>query len=263
MLFVDYSSAFNTIIPDILTEKLTTIGLPPLTCAWIKRLSFQLTPDCETQPPLVLHPHAVHWLSTGLSPLLYCLSTSDFSPTHNNNFIVKFADDTRVVRLISKGGRLQRGPEADSLVFREQPRSEHQKEQADHRRLQETQQRPSPPLQQRRESGKGPHLSWRPHLRIFWSENVTAINKKAKQRLHFLRVLRRYNLDSAADLLLLIHREPADVLYYSIVRQLHHCGQGKAAGGEGGEKQRRGSSAALSPPCRTFTPPAASAEPLT
>ena len=29
MLFVDYSSAFNTIIPDILITKLVTLGLPP------------------------------------------------------------------------------------------------------------------------------------------------------------------------------------------------------------------------------------------
>lgn len=36
MLFVDYSSAFITIILDILITKLITLGLPPLTHAWIK-----------------------------------------------------------------------------------------------------------------------------------------------------------------------------------------------------------------------------------
>ena len=30
MLFIDYSSAFNTIIPDILVDKLTNIALPHL-----------------------------------------------------------------------------------------------------------------------------------------------------------------------------------------------------------------------------------------
>ncbi|XP_062388536.1 GTPase IMAP family member 9-like [Sardina pilchardus] len=36
MLFVDYSSAFNTIIPNILINKLLTLGLPSPTCSWIK-----------------------------------------------------------------------------------------------------------------------------------------------------------------------------------------------------------------------------------
>lgn len=35
MLFIDYSSAFKTIIPEILVDKLTNISLPPSTCAWI------------------------------------------------------------------------------------------------------------------------------------------------------------------------------------------------------------------------------------
>ena len=29
MLFIDYSSAFNTIIPDILVNKLSDLGTPP------------------------------------------------------------------------------------------------------------------------------------------------------------------------------------------------------------------------------------------
>ena len=36
MLFIDYSSAFNTIIPDILVSKLSDLGRPPLTYSWIK-----------------------------------------------------------------------------------------------------------------------------------------------------------------------------------------------------------------------------------
>ena len=36
LLFIDYSSAFYTIIPDILVSKLTDLGLHPLTCSWIK-----------------------------------------------------------------------------------------------------------------------------------------------------------------------------------------------------------------------------------
>ncbi len=105
MLFVDYSSAFNTIIPDRLITKLDTLGLPPLTCAWIK--------DFLTNRPQTvrLGPHlsSTRTLSIGspqgcvLSPLLYCLYIHDCSPAHNDNLIVMFADDTTVVLLISMG----------------------------------------------------------------------------------------------------------------------------------------------------------------
>ena len=35
MLFVDYSSAFNTVIPSRLTEKLSTLGLTSSLCFWV------------------------------------------------------------------------------------------------------------------------------------------------------------------------------------------------------------------------------------
>ena len=35
VLFVDYSSAFNIIIPDLLHSKLTHLNIHPLTCLWI------------------------------------------------------------------------------------------------------------------------------------------------------------------------------------------------------------------------------------
>ena len=35
MLFIDYSSAFNTIVPFKFITKLGTLGLNPSTCNWI------------------------------------------------------------------------------------------------------------------------------------------------------------------------------------------------------------------------------------
>ncbi|KAK0152183.1 RNA-directed DNA polymerase from mobile element jockey [Merluccius polli] len=105
MLFIDFSSAFNTIIPDILVSKLSDLGLPPLICSWIKDF---LTNQAQT---VKLGPHlsSTQTLNTGspqgcvLSPLLYNLYTSDCRPAHSSNTIVKFADDTTVVGLISGG----------------------------------------------------------------------------------------------------------------------------------------------------------------
>lgn len=105
MLFVDYTSAFNTIIPDILITKLTTLHLPTLTGAWIRDFLRNRPQNVRLGP----HLSSTRTLSTGsqqgcvLSPLLYCLYTYDCRPAHKDNIIVKFADDTTVVGLISGG----------------------------------------------------------------------------------------------------------------------------------------------------------------
>lgn len=62
MLFVDYSSAFNTIIPNILITKLVNLGL--LLSAWIKDPHTCKAPDCGTWPTSLFHPHAEHYRCT-------------------------------------------------------------------------------------------------------------------------------------------------------------------------------------------------------
>src|SRR4029434_6426129 len=62
MLFIDYSSAVNTIIPDILVSKLTALGLSPSICAWIKDFLTNRLQTVKLGP----HHHAQHWLSTRL-----------------------------------------------------------------------------------------------------------------------------------------------------------------------------------------------------
>ncbi|KAL2080895.1 hypothetical protein ACEWY4_022748 [Coilia grayii] len=98
-------SAFNTIIPDILIPKLANLGLPPSTCSWIKDFLINRPQHVKLGP----HLSSARTLSTGspqgcvLSPLLYSLYTHDCRPTHPANIIVKFADDTTVVGMITEG----------------------------------------------------------------------------------------------------------------------------------------------------------------
>jgi gmma-aminobutyric acid receptor subunit gamma/cGMP-dependent protein kinase 2 len=94
MLFNDYSSAFNTIVPSKLITKLKTQGLNISLCNWIR--------DFLMGPPLGWEgrqQHPPQWCV--LSPLLYSLFTHDCVAAHDSNTIIKVADDMTVVGLIS------------------------------------------------------------------------------------------------------------------------------------------------------------------
>ncbi|KAK3570210.1 hypothetical protein QTP86_016519, partial [Hemibagrus guttatus] len=104
MLFIDFSSAFNTIIPQHLIEKLSLLGINTSLCNWI--LDF-LTG--RTQSVRIGNStSSTTTLNTGapqgcvLSPLLFTLLTQDCAAMHSSNHIIKFADDTTMVGLISK-----------------------------------------------------------------------------------------------------------------------------------------------------------------
>lgn len=108
MLFVDFSSAFNTIIPSKLITKLGNLvenkdlNINSSVINWIL--------DFLTHRPQSIRLDGLTCstltLSTGvpqgcmLSPLLYSLYTYDCTYVHSCNTILKFADDTMVVGLI-------------------------------------------------------------------------------------------------------------------------------------------------------------------
>jgi hypothetical protein len=103
MLFIDNSSASNTIVPTKLNTKIRTLGLNASHCNKIL--------DFLTGRPQVVrvgnNTSATLILNTGvpqgcvLSPLPYSLFTNDCEAKHNSNTIIKFADDTTVVGLIT------------------------------------------------------------------------------------------------------------------------------------------------------------------
>ncbi len=69
MLFVDYSSAFNTIVPATLVAKLQTLGLNRSLCSWILDIltgrSQVVRMGNNTSSPLTL---VQHWCTAGLRP---------------------------------------------------------------------------------------------------------------------------------------------------------------------------------------------------
>ena len=84
---------------------MANLGFPHNTCMWIK----SFLSDRSQRVRLGRHTSTSLSLSTGspqgcvLSPLLYTLYTHNCTPAHRSNTMVKFADDTTVVGLISNG----------------------------------------------------------------------------------------------------------------------------------------------------------------
>ncbi len=103
LLFIDFSSAFNTIIPQQLIHKLVQLGFNKSLCNWLL--------DFLTGRPQAVrvgsNTSSTITLNTGapqgcvLSPLVFTLLTHDCTPSHNSNLFIKFADDMTVVGLIS------------------------------------------------------------------------------------------------------------------------------------------------------------------
>lgn len=203
MLFVDYSSAFNTIIPDILTNKLLTLGLPPSTCSWIKDF-------LSNRPQTVRigsHFSSTITLSTGspqgcvLSPLLYSLYTYDCLPSFSTTSIIKFADDTTVVGLITGGDEsayrqevqnLSEWCSANNLLLNIAKTKELI---IDFRKC-DTQHQPlliNGECVERVSSFKflGIHIT----DQLSWTTNTTTVVKRAQQRLHFLRILKKNSMN--------------------------------------------------------------------
>ncbi len=202
MLFIDFSSALNTIITQQLIHKLNLLGLKPSLCNWIL--------DFLTARPQSVH--VVHntssttTLSTGapqgcvLSPLLFTLLTHDCTAKFSSNHIIKFADDTTGVGLISNNDETNDREEvaqlaewcgANNMSLNASKTKEvvmdFRRNSVDH-----------PPLTidgstvERVGSTKflGVHIT----EDLTWTTNITSLNKKGQQRLHFLRRLKRASL---------------------------------------------------------------------
>ncbi len=100
ILFVDFSSAFNTIMPDLLSDKLTQLSVPTSICQWIT--SF-LT-DRQQLVRLGKLTSRTLTISTGapqgcvLSPLLFSLYTNDCTSKDPSVKLLKFADDIGLIK---------------------------------------------------------------------------------------------------------------------------------------------------------------------
>ncbi|KAK0135194.1 RNA-directed DNA polymerase from mobile element jockey [Merluccius polli] len=205
MLFADFSSAFNTVIPDKLVLKLHKLGLPASLCHWIRDFltnrSQVVRIGNRTSSSLVLNTGTPQ--GCVLSPALFTLYTHDCSATHPTNLVVKFADDTTVVGLISDNDEthyreeiqlLTRWCSDNNLMLNT---SKTKEVIVDYRKSRRTEHAPlliSGGEVERVDNIKflGIHIS----SDLTWSLNTSHLVKKAQQRLYFLRKLKRAGLSS-------------------------------------------------------------------
>uniref|UniRef100_A0A8C1J6G0 Reverse transcriptase domain-containing protein n=1 Tax=Cyprinus carpio TaxID=7962 RepID=A0A8C1J6G0_CYPCA len=202
ILFVDFSLAFNTIIPTALQTKLTQLSVPSSICQWIAsfltdrqqlvRLGKFMSNSCST--------------NTGapqgcvLSPLLFSLYTNDCTSKDPFVKLLKFADDTTLIGLIQDGDESAYRQEVEQLAvwcslnnlelntlktvemivdFRRNPPA-------------------LPPLTIMNSTVAAVEsfrfLGTTISQDLKWDNHIDSIVKKAQQRLYFLRQLRKFNL---------------------------------------------------------------------
>ncbi|KAK3560705.1 hypothetical protein QTP86_014734, partial [Hemibagrus guttatus] len=220
LLFVDFSLAFNTIIPTLLQTKLTQLSVPSSICQWIT--SF-LT-DRHQLVKLGKLKSNSRTTSTGapqgcvLSPLLFSLYTNDCTSTDPSVKLLKFADDTTVIGLIQDGDESAYRQEIEQLAAwcscnnLELNTLKTGEMIVDFRRYTPA----LPPLTIMNSTVPTVEsfrfLGTTISQDLKWDTHIDATIKKAQQRLYFLRQLRKFNLPQE----LLIH-------FYSAVTESVLC----------------------------------------
>ncbi|KAL0195062.1 hypothetical protein M9458_008634 [Cirrhinus mrigala] len=202
ILFVDFSSAFNTIIPSLLHTKLNQLSVPSSICQWIT--SF-LT-DRQQLVRLGKFTSSSRTTNTGapqgcvLSPLLFSLYTNDCTSKDPSVKLLKFADDTTVIGLIRGGDESAYRQEVKELaVWCSHNNLELNKLKTvemivDFRR--------NPPALSSltimdstvATVEKFKFLGCFISQDLKWVTHIDSIVKKAQQRLYFLRQLKKFNL---------------------------------------------------------------------
>ncbi|KAK3554523.1 hypothetical protein QTP70_024429 [Hemibagrus guttatus] len=202
LLFVDFSSAFNTIIPTLLQTKLTQLSVSSSICQWIT----SFLADRHQLVKLGKFTSYSRTTSTGapqgcvLSPLLFYLYTNDCTSTYPSVKLLKYVDDTTVIGLIQDG---------DESAYRQEIEQLAAWCSLNNLEL-NTLKTVEMIVDFRRNTPALPPLtimnSTVPTVESFrflgttisqdlkWDTHIDSIIKKAQQRLYFLRQLRKFNL---------------------------------------------------------------------
>ena len=222
--FFDFSSAFNTIRPLLLRDKLTEMRVDPLLVTWItdyltERQQYVRLKGC-TSDTVVSSTGAPQ--GTVLSPVLFTLYTSDFQHNSGLCHVQKYSDDTAIVGCIKDG----KEGEYRSLVedFVRWCRSNHlQLNSSKTKEMVVDFRRKKPHLLPVSIEGVDvevvrtyKYLGLQLDDKLDWTANMEAFYRKGQSRLYFLRRLGSFNI--CKKLLQMFYQSVvASVLFYAVV----------------------------------------------
>jgi hypothetical protein len=194
MLFTDYSSAFNTIVPSKLIIKLEALGLNPALGNWVQDFLM----GCPQVVKVGNNISTSLILNTGapegcvISPLLYSLFTYDCVAMHASSSVIRVADNTSRPDYQQGGGEGTR-----SVVSGKQPFTQRYQNKGDDCRLQETAEGAPLIHINGKAMGKMEHFKFLcVHItdKLKWSTHTDSVVKKAQQHLFNLRRLKKFGL---------------------------------------------------------------------
>uniref|UniRef100_A0AAX7SJH0 Reverse transcriptase domain-containing protein n=1 Tax=Astatotilapia calliptera TaxID=8154 RepID=A0AAX7SJH0_ASTCA len=202
VMFFDFSSAFNTIRPTLLGDKLAAMQVDASLVSWIVdyltgRPQYVRVSQCVSDK-VISNTGAPQ--GTVLSPFLFTLYTTDFSHCTETCHLQKFSDDSAVVGCISRDDETEYRAVVDSFVtWCEQ--NHLQLNVAKTKELivdfRKTRKHLTPVSIQGVsvdivEDYKylGVHID----NKLDWAKNTTALYRKGQSRLYFLRRLRSFNI---------------------------------------------------------------------
>ncbi len=212
LMFYDFSSAFNTIQPHVLVDKLLAMNIHPTIILWVldyltNRPQFVMmknkshnTATCSVSLSDTLVTNTGAPQGTVLSPFLFTLYTADCRTTQGDCTLVKYADDAALTGRISGDDDSQYRHEVDNFVnwcdknYLELNVGKTKEMVIDFRKNMVT---PCPvevngTAVERVETYK--YLGVFLDKKLRWRENTDAILKKAHTRLYCLRKLRSFNV---------------------------------------------------------------------
>ncbi|XDV21520.1 hypothetical protein PO909_026611 [Leuciscus waleckii] len=190
LLFVDFSSAFNTVQPHRLIQKLKMFNVNSFLIKWYLSFLTNRTQQVRVNHTLSELKHISIGVPQGCvsSPILFTLYTNECSSCDHNNFIVKFSDDTAILSLLHEKNdlsvyfsvisRFAEWCDLNHLIFNIEKTEEMIFD-----------------LRSIAGEGKREYLGIYVDNTLSWGIHVDTICSCMQQRLYFLRRLRLYGVD--------------------------------------------------------------------